>query len=88
MARTLAWTNAAWADYLWWQGQDRKTLRRINRLIADTMRSPFEGLGKPEALKENLTGFWSRRVDQAHRLIYAVEDTRVTIISCRYHYEQ
>ncbi len=88
MRRTLAWTNAAWADYLWWQGQDRKTLRRINRLIADTMRSPFEGLGKPEALKENLTGFWSRRIDQAHRLVYAVEDTRVTIISCRYHYER
>jgi toxin YoeB len=88
MARTLAWTNAAWADYLWWQGQDRKTLRRINRLIADTMRSPFEGLGKPEALRENLTGFWSRRVDQAHRLVYAVEDTRVTIISCRYHHER
>ena len=86
MQRTLAWTNAAWADYLWWQGQDDKTLRRINRLIADTMRSPFEGLGKPEALKENLTGFWSRRIDQAHRLVYAVEDTRVTIISCRYHY--
>ena len=88
MQRTLAWTNAAWADYLWWQGQDRKTLRRINRLIADTMRSPFEGLGKPEALKENLTGFWSRRIDQAHRLVYAVEDTRMTIISCRYHYER
>ena len=86
MQRTLAWTNAAWADYLWWQGQDDKTLRRINRLIADTMRSPFEGLGKPEALKESLTGFWSRRIDQAHRLVYAVEDTRVTIISCRYHY--
>ena len=88
MQRTLAWTNAAWADYLWWQGQDRKTLQRINRLIADTMRSPFEGLGKPEALKENLTGFWSRRVDQTHRLVYAVEDTRATIISCRFHYER
>ena len=88
MQRTLAWTNAAWADYLWWQGQDRKTLRRINRLIADTMRSPFEGLGKPEPLKENLTGFRSRRIDQAHRLVYAVDDTRVTVISCRYHYER
>ena len=88
MARTLAWTNAAWADYLRWQGQDRKTLRRINRLIADTMRSPLEGLGKPEALKENLTGFRSRRIDQENRLVYAVEETRVTIISCRYHYER
>ena len=88
MQRTLAWTNAAWADYLWWQGQDRKTLRRINRLIADTMRSPFEGLGKPEALKENLTGFRSRRIDLTHRLVCAVEDTRVTIISCRFHHER
>ena len=85
MQRTLAWTNAAWTDYLWWQGQDRKTLRRINRLIADTMRSPFEGLGRPEALKETLTGFRSRRTDQTRRLVYAVEDARITIISCRYH---
>jgi toxin YoeB len=88
MRRTLAWTNAAWADYLWWQGQDKKTLRRINRLVAETMRSPFEGPGKPEALKENLTGFRSRRIDQTHRLVYAVEDTRVTFVSCRYHYER
>ena len=88
MARTLAWTNAAWADYLRWQEQDRKTLRRINRLIADTMRSPFEGIGKPEALKETLSGFWSRRIDQENRLVYAVEDTRVTVISCRYRYER
>ena len=88
MQRTLAWTNAAWADYLWWQGQDKKTLRRINRLIADTRRAPFDGLGKPEALKETLTGFRSRRIDQAHRLVYAVEDTRVTFVSCRYHYER
>ncbi len=88
MQRTLAWTNAAWADYLWWQGQDRKTLRRINRLIADTLRSPFEGIGKPEALKETLTGFWSRRIDQENRLVYAVEETRATIISCRYRYER
>ena len=88
MRRTLAWTNAAWADYLWWQGQDKKTLRRINRLIADTRRAPFDGLGKPEALKETLTGFWSRRIDQAHRLVYAIEEHRVTIVSCRYHYER
>ena len=88
MQRTLAWTNAAWADYLRWQGQDGKTLRRINRLVVDTMRSPFDGLGKPEALKENLTGFWSRRIDEAHRLVYAVEDARVAVISCRYHYEK
>ncbi len=86
MNRHLAWTEAAWSDYLYWQGQDRKTLKRINRLIAAISRTPIEGIGKPEPLKENLTGFWSRRVDDTHRLVYAVSDTHVTVISCRYHY--
>ena len=87
MSRKLAWPRAAWADYVQWQGQDRKTLRRINRLIVDTVRSPCQGIGKPEALKENLTGFWSRRIDETNRLVYAVDDTHITIISCRYHYQ-
>ena len=82
----LSWTDEAWKDYLYWQGQDKKTLRRINKLIIDVKRSPFEGIGKPEALKENLSGFWSRRIDDTHRLVYAIEDTTITIISCRYHY--
>ena len=86
MGRTLAWTHAAWDDYLYWQKQDRKTLGRINRLIADMQRSPFEGIGRPEALKENLSGFWSRRIDASNRLVYAVENDRITVISCRYHY--
>ena len=86
MSRTLAWTDAAWDDYLYWQEQDKKTVKRINKLIADTKRSPFEGIGKPEALKENLSGFWSRRIDESHRLVYAVDEFRITIISCRYHY--
>ena len=86
-ARRLAWTNAAWNDYLYWQGQDKRTLRRINKLISDVVRSPFEGIGRPEALRENLTGFWSRRIDQTHRLVYSVNDARVTIVSCRYHYD-
>lgn len=86
MTRLLAWTNEAWADYVYWQGQDKKTLKRINNLITDTNRSPFEGIGKPEPLKENLSGFWSRRVDESNRLVYAVNDSRITIISCRYHY--
>jgi toxin YoeB len=86
MTRLLAWTNDAWADYLYWQGQDKKTLKRINKLITDTKRSPFEGIGKPESLKENLSGFWSRRVDESNRLVYAVNDSHITIISCRYHY--
>ncbi|MBA6222635.1 Txe/YoeB family addiction module toxin [Colwellia sp. MB02u-18] len=86
MARLLAWTNDAWADYVYWQGQDKKTLKRINKLITDTKRSPFEGIGKPEPLKENLSGFWSRRVDESNRLVYAVSDSHITVISCRYHY--
>ena len=87
MSRNLAWTEAAWTDYGYWQGQDKKTLKRINRLITNVLRTPFEGMGKPEPLKENLSGFWSRRIDDTHRLVYAVSDTHVTIISCRYHYE-
>ena len=88
MIEILAWTNEAWADYVYWQGQDRKTLKRINKLITDTKRSPFDGIGKPEPLKENLSGFWSRRIDESNRLVYAVDDKRLTIISCRYHYEK
>ena len=86
MTRLLAWTDDAWADYVYWQGQDKKTLKRINKLITDTKRSPFEGIGKPEPLKENLSGFWSRRVDESNRLVYAVDDSHITVISCRYHY--
>ncbi|MFC1685199.1 Txe/YoeB family addiction module toxin [Pseudomonadota bacterium] len=87
MSRKLARTEAAWSDYLYWQGQDKKTLKRINKLIADVMRSPFEGIGKPEPLKENLSGLWSRRIDDTHRLVYAVTDSHITVIACRYHYE-
>ena len=86
MSRMLAWTNAAWSDYLFWQTQDKKTLRRINRLIADVLRSPFSGIGKPEVLRESLAGFWSRRIDESNRLVYVVDETHITIISCRYHY--
>lgn len=86
MTRKLAWTDEAWADYIYWQGEDNKTLKRINKLVAATMRSPFEGIGKPEALRENLAGFWSRRIDDKNRLVYAVDDEYLTIISCRYHY--
>ncbi len=86
MSRQLAWTDAAWEDYLYWQGQDNKTFKRINKLIIDAKRLPFEGIGKPEALKENLSGFWSRRIDETNRLVYAVDDVYLTIISCRYHY--
>ena len=81
------WTSAAWEDYLYWQSQDRRTLKRINALIQDAMRQPFEGIGKPEPLRENLSGFWSRRIDDTHRLVYAVEEKDLAIIACRYHYE-
>jgi len=86
MNRNLAWTEAGWSDYVYWQSQDRKTLKRINKLIDTTIRTPFEGIGKPERLKENLSGFWSRRIDETHRLVYAVTDLHITIIACRYHY--
>jgi toxin YoeB len=85
--RRLLWTPAAWEDYVYWQGQDRKTLKRINALIRDTMRHPFEGLGKPEPLREHLAGFWSRRIDDTHRLVYTVEKNDLAVVACRYHYE-
>ena len=88
MIDILSWTSEAWSDYLYWQGQDKKTLKRINKLIRGAQRSPFEGIGKPEPLKENLTGFWSRRIDDTHRLVYAVDNHQITIISCRYHYQK
>jgi toxin-antitoxin system, toxin component, Txe/YoeB family len=71
---------------LYWQTQDKKTLKRINKIINDVKRSPFEGIGKPEPLKENLSGFWARRIDETNRLVYAVDEKAITIISCRYHY--
>jgi len=88
MIEILSWTREVWADYLFWQTQDKKALRRINKLIIDAQRSPVEGIGKPEPLKENLAGFWSRRIDESNRVVYAVDDNQLTIISCRYHYEK
>lgn len=87
MPDRLVWTAAAWEDYQYWQGQDRKTLKRINSLIQDCLREPFAGIGKPEPLRENLSGFWSRRIDEVNRLIYTVEDGSLVIIACRYHYD-
>ena len=84
--KRLQWDFDAWDDYLFWQTQDRKILKRINQLLKDISRSPFEGIGKPEPLKENLTGFWSRRINEEHRLVYAVEEDTVLIFSCRGHY--
>ncbi len=86
MIRKLTWTDEAWASYLYWQSMDRKTLKRINKLIEDAKRHPFTGIGKPEQLRENLSGFWSRRIDDTNRLVYAVDKKFLTIISCRFHY--
>ena len=82
----LAWTPAAWEDYLYRQGQDRRQLRRINQLIQACLRDPFQGIGKPEPLRENLSGCWSRRIDDSHRLVYRVEASVLVILACRYHY--
>ena len=87
MPSRLVWTAAAWGDYLYWQAQDRKTLKRINALVQDALRTPFAGIGKPELLKENLSGFWSRRIDEQHRLVYSVEGEDLAIVACRYHYK-
>jgi toxin YoeB len=82
----LTFTPAGWEDYLWFQDQDRKLLKRINLLIKDALRTPLEGLGKPEPLRANLAGYWSRRINDEHRLVYTCTATEVTIIACRFHY--
>lgn len=86
MTRQLAFDRDGWDDYTYWQGQDRKTLRRINTLIQDVLRDPFDGIGKPEPLKHILDGAWSRRIDDANRLVYLVTDTRIVILQARDHY--
>lgn len=85
--KIIQWDIGAWNDYVYWQTQDRKTLKRINLLIKDISRSPFDGLGKPEPLKGTLTGFWSRRIDEENRLVYVVEEKVIILISCCGHYE-
>ena len=85
-AERLVWSPAAWEDYVYWQEQDRKQLRRINQLIQACMRDPFAGIGKPEALRENLSGCWSRRIDQEHRLVYRLDGEMLVILACRFHY--
>lgn len=81
------WFEEAWEDYLYWQSHDKKTLKRINALLKDTERSPFEGIGKPEPLKGELSGFWSRRIDETNRFVYRVENGLLEVLSCRGHYD-
>ena len=83
----VQWDFDAWEDYLYWQNHDKKVLRQINKLVKDITRSPFEGLGKPEPLRENLRGLWSRRINKEHRLVYLVRENTVLIFSCRGHYD-
>ncbi|HZU94979.1 MAG TPA: Txe/YoeB family addiction module toxin [Microbacterium sp.] len=85
--RLLVWTPEGWEDYTYWQTQDRRTLKRINLLIADILGDdPFAGIGKPEPLKYALAGAWSRRIDEVNRLVYVADDRSVTILQARYHY--
>lgn len=81
------WFDEAWIDYIYWQTQDKKTLKRINNLIKDTERNPFEGIGKPEPLKGDLSGFWTRRIDDTNRFVYRINNDKLEILSYRGHYE-
>lgn len=83
----VSFTELAWSDYLWLQKRDKRLLKRVNFLIKDVMRDAFEGIGKPEPLKGNLSGYWSRRIDGEHRLVYRVFGDEILIVSCRFHYE-
>ncbi|PTQ90689.1 Txe/YoeB family addiction module toxin [Agitococcus lubricus] len=82
----LAWASTAWEDYLYWQQQDKQMLKRINLLIKDIQRQPFVGIGDPEPLRHHWSGYWSRRIDKEHRLVYKATDDLLIIAQCRYHY--
>jgi len=82
----INFTKEAWEHYGYWQNTDKTMVKKINNLIKDCMRSPFKGIGKPEPLTKNLSGFWSRRIDDEHRLVYKYENGELFIISCRFHY--
>ena len=86
MARSYTFTPSAWDDYIYWQGQDKKTLKRINVLLEAAARDPFIGIGKPEPLRGDLSGFWSRRIDDTNRLVYEATETSLNIVVCCYHY--
>lgn len=82
----LIFSDKAWEEYMYWQNIDKQILKKINQLIKDIKREPFEGIGKPEPLKYELSGFWSRRISDEHRLIYEVSESYISIVSCRFHY--
>ncbi|EPJ48682.1 MAG: toxin yoeB [Osedax symbiont Rs1] len=82
----ISWADKAWEDYLYWQQIDKKMLKRINTLIKNISREPFEGIGDPEPLRHNWSGYWSRRIDRAQRIVYKITDEAIIIVQCRYHY--
>ena len=84
----ITFSKNAWEDYMSWQSEDKKILKKINDLIKDIQRTPYEGMGKPEPLKYDLTGLWSRRIDREHRLVYQANENEIVIYSCRYHYDK
>jgi toxin YoeB len=84
----IIFTKNSWEDYISWQSEDKKMLRKINELIKDIQRNPFDGKGKPEPLKYDLAGFWSRRIDREHRLVYQVSKNEILVYSCRFHYDK
>jgi toxin YoeB len=84
--RNLVFTPDGWDDYTYWINQDRKTIKKLNKLINETCKDPFVGRGKPEPLKENYAGYWSRRIDEKNRLVYEVKDHGIVVVSCRFHY--
>jgi len=83
----LVWDEAAWEDYLWWQAQDRRVLKRVNALLQEIARNGNGGIGKPEPLKHGFSGYWSRRITDEHRLVYKLVDDGIKVAACRYHYE-
>jgi len=83
---SINWHFNAWDDYLYWQKTDKRILKRINALIKDILRNPYDGIGKPEALKYEWSGYWSRRINDEHRLVYTVKSNQLIIAQCRYHY--
>ena len=83
----ISFSVKAWEEYCYWQMQDKRTLKKINILLSDIQRNPFSGLGKPEALKENFSGYWSRRIDNVNRLVYRIDNNLIEVIQCKGHYE-
>lgn len=82
----ILFTESAWSDYVHWQNENKTILKKINKLLQDISRSPYEGIGKPEPLKHQLRGYWSRRIDHEHRLVYQIEENTLVVIACRFHY--